>query len=45
MSHDCPRTECGESFPNNIKKERHLAEDHEAPWEVYDGYPRPPNAR
>lgn len=46
---DCPR-DCGESFtgPNglaDLRKEKHLATEHDAPWEEIENWPRAPSKR
>lgn len=46
---DCTR-DCEESFtgPNGLaelRREKHLAQDHEAPWDEIDNYPRAPSKR
>jgi hypothetical protein len=43
--HHCPRKECSEVRKTKFGIERHLAEEHDAPWDEYDNYPRAESER
>lgn len=46
----CTRNDCGETFTGpgflaELRRERHLSEDHEPPWVEVNKYPRAPAKR